>query len=133
MIRKKMVFPLAAFCFAWLFVFSWAEFVKAQEISPAQEQEFADAKGALEAALKVQANKFAAEPIQKAQDLLTAASGARTKKDPVKFTQASRLARAYAELGKAIAELRMEEEKLATTQEQLQKAKDEIERLKKSQ
>jgi prefoldin subunit 5 len=51
----------------------------------------------------------------------------------VKFTQASRLARAYAELAKAIAELKSEGEKLAATYEELKKAKAEVEQLKKSQ
>lgn len=103
----------------------------AQDITPALQQEFADAKVAIEAAQKAQAEKFSPEPLKKAQDLLITADNAKAFKDSVKFAQASRLARAYAELAKAIAELKSEEEKLAATQEELQKAKDEIERLKK--
>ncbi len=105
----------------------------AEEITPAQQQEFLDAKMALEASKKAQAEKMAPEPLKQAEDLLLTADNARQFKDAVKFTQASRLARAYAELAKAIAELRTEEEKLARVQEDLQKAKAEIDRLKKAQ
>jgi len=106
--------------------------VLAQEIGPAKEQDFLDGKNAVEAAQKVQAEKYAPEPLKQAQDLLAAANEARSQKDPVKFSQASRLARAYAELAKATAELKAEEEKLAFTQEELQKAKAELDRLKKT-
>ncbi len=105
----------------------------AQPISPAMEQEFLDAKNAIDAAQKAQAEKFSPDPLKQAQDLLGSAERARTAKDAIKFTQASRLSRAYAELAKATAELKAEEEKLAATQEELQKARAEIERLKKSQ
>ena len=105
----------------------------AQPISPAMEQEFLDAKNAVESAQKVQAEKYAPEPLKQAQDLLVSAENARSSKDAVKFAQASRLSRAYAELSRATAELKAEEEKLAATQEELQKARAEIERLKKSQ
>ena len=44
---------------------SYAEFVRAQEISPAQEQEFIDAKVALGAAQKAQAEKYAPEPLNR--------------------------------------------------------------------
>jgi len=107
--------------------------VLAQPISPAMEQEFIDAKNAIDSAKKVQAEKYASEPLKQAQDLLVTAENTRSFKDAVKFTQASRLARAYAELARASAELKAEEEKLAATHEELQKAKAEIERLKKSQ
>ena len=108
----------------------WAS---AQPISPAMEQEFLDAKNAVDSAQKVQGEKYAPEPLKQAQDLLVTAENTRSFKDAVKFTQASRLARAYAELARATAELKAEEEKLAATHEELQKAKAEIERLKKSQ
>jgi hypothetical protein len=97
------------------------------------EQEFLDAKNAVDSAQKAQAEKVAPEPLKQAQDLLVTAENARSFKDAVKFAQASRLARAYAELARATAELKAEEERLAATQEELQKAKAEIERLKKSQ
>ena len=105
----------------------------AQPISPAMEQEFTDARNAVAAAQKSQAEKFAPEPLKQAQDLLVTAENARSFKDSVKFAQASRLARAYAELARAQAELKTEEERLAATQEELQKAKAEIDRLKKAQ
>ena len=106
---------------------------EAQSISPAQEQEFTDAKTAIGAAQSVQAEKYAPEPLKQAQDLLVTAENARSFKDAVKFTQASRQARAYAELARARAELKAEEERLAATQEELQRAKGEIDRLKKNQ
>jgi hypothetical protein len=105
----------------------------AQSITPAQEQEYTDAKNAIDAAQKAQADKYAPEYLKQAQDLLVTAGNARSSKDAVKFAQTSRLARAYAELARATAELRTEEERLAATQEELQKAKAEIERLKKAQ
>ena len=107
--------------------------VLAQPISPAMEQEFLDAKNAVDSAQKAQAEKYSPEPFKQAQDLLVTAENARSFKDAVKFAQASRLARAYAELARATAELKAEEEKLAATHEELQKARAEIERLKKSQ
>ncbi len=106
---------------------------QAEEITPAQEQEYADARAALQSAQKADAEKYAPEPMKESQDLLAIAEGSRPSKDTVRFTQASRLARAYAELAKAIAELRAEEEKLSAANEELQKAKAEIERLKKAQ
>jgi hypothetical protein len=105
----------------------------AQPISPAMEQEFIDARNAVDAAQKAQAEKYAPEPLKQAQDLLVTAENARSFKDSVKFAQASRLARAYAELARAMAELKTEEEKLASTQDELQKARAEIDRLKKAQ
>lgn len=104
-----------------------------QSIPPDQEQEFTDAKTAIGAAQKAQAEKYAPEPLKQAQDLLVTAENARSFKDSVKFTQASRLARAYAELSRSIAELRTEEEKLAIAQEELQKATAAIDQLKKTQ
>ena len=104
----------------------------AQSISPAQEEEFLDARRALEAAQKAGADKYASEPLEKARDLLVAAENALSFQDGVKFTQASRLARAHAELAKTIADLRMEERKLAAAQETLQRAREELARVKKS-
>jgi hypothetical protein len=106
--------------------------VFAQEIGPAQEQDFLDGKNAVETARRAQAEKYAPEPLKQAENLLAAANEARSQKDAVKFSQASRLARAYAELARAAAELKAEEEKLAQTQEELQKARADLDRLKKS-
>ena len=115
-----------------LVICSLSVFVGAQEISPAQEQEFTDAKAALESAQKAQAEKYALENLKQAQGLLGTADKARKVKDSVQFTQASRLARAYAELAQALAELKSEEERLAAAREELKRTKVEIDRLKKS-
>jgi ubiquinone biosynthesis protein UbiJ len=115
-----------------LIIASLSGFARDQVISLAQEQEFSDARRAIEAAERAKAEKYAPETLKQAGDLLATAGKARSFQDSVKFTQASRLARAYAELAKAIAELKTEEEKLAQTHEELQKAGEEIERLKKS-
>jgi hypothetical protein len=120
-------------CCTLLIIGSFPGSAGAQRISLAQEEEFADAKVAIEAAQKAKAGKYAPEEIKQAQDLLATAGKARSFQDSVKFTQASRLAHAYAELAKATAELKSEEEKLAASYEELQKAKEEVERLKKSQ
>jgi hypothetical protein len=132
MLIKKFISLGAAF-FTLLIIASFPGFAGAQGISLAQEQEFADAKVAIEAAQRAKAGKYAPEDIKQAQDLLVTAGKARSFQDSVKFTQASRLARAYAELAKTISELKSEEEKLAVTYEELEKAKEEVERLKKSQ
>lgn len=132
MFVKKFISLFGVLC-SILLITCFSGSASAQGISPAQEQEFTDAKVALEAAQKAQAEKYASEPLKQAEDLLVTADNARQFKDAVKFTQASRLARAYAELAKSIAELKAEEEKLAATKEELRKAKAEIDRLKKSQ
>ena len=116
-----------------LVIGSFSGFARAQEISPAQEQEFIDAKAALEAAQKAKAEKYALENLKQAQGLLGTADKARKVKDSVKFTQASRLARAYAELAQALAEFKSEEERLAAAREELRRTRVEIDRLKKSQ
>ena len=132
MLVKKII-ALVGLAGIGLLSLLWAGLAAAQPISPAQEQEFTDAKTAVEAAQRGQAEKYAPEPFKQAQDLLTTAEKARGLKDAVKFAQASRLARAYAELARAIADLRTEEDKLAAVQEDLQKARAEIDRLKKNQ
>ena len=129
----KKAIPLFVGLSLGLLLLSFAGTAQAQSISPAQEQEFMDARMALEAAQKAQAEKYAPEPLKEAKDLLVTAENARSVKDPVKYAQASRLARANAELARAIAELKAEEEALAATQEELRKARAEIDRLKKTQ
>ena len=124
---------LVGFFHLLLLIPSFSGSVSAQGVTSVQEHEFADAKAAVEEAGRSKADKYAPEPLKQAQDLLGAAVNARLLGDAVKFTQASRLARAYAELAKTIAELKLEEEKLAATQEELQKARAEVDRLKKSQ
>ena len=115
-----------------LVIFSFSGFAGAQEISPAQEQEFIDARVALEAAQKAEAEKYAPENLKQAQGLLGMADKARKVRDSVKFTQTSHLGRAYAELAQALAELKSEEERLTAAREELQKTKAAIDRLKKS-
>jgi hypothetical protein len=129
------IFPLTGWAgLGFILIFlSWSGIAGAQSLSPGQEQEFTDAKLAIEAAQMAQAEKYAPEPLQQARDLLVTADNARSFNDPVKFTQASRLARACAELARAVSELKTEEEKLAETQKDLQKAKAEIDLLKKNQ
>ncbi len=130
-IKKFISFGIAFY--SLLTMVSFPGFAPAQGILPAEEQEFTDAKVAIEAAQRAKAEKYAPEALKQARDLMIIAGKARSSQDSVKFTQASRLARAYAGLAKAMAELKTEEEKLTVTYDELQKAKDEIERLKKSQ
>jgi hypothetical protein len=129
---KRSVLWMVVFC-VLLLIPSFSGSVSAQGMTPVQEHEFADAKGAVEEARGAKADKYALDTLRQAQDFLVTADSARPSKDGVKFVQASRLARAYAELAKTIAELKFEEEKLAVTQEELQRAMDEVDRLKKSQ
>jgi hypothetical protein len=133
MIFVKRFFLLLAVFYLLLLIPSFSGPACAQGITPAQEQELADAKVALGAARKAKAEKYAPETLKQAQDLCATAENARQSQDGVKFTQASRLARAYAELAKTMAEIKSEEEKLAATQEELEKARAEVDRLKKSQ
>ena len=101
----------------------------AQDIGPAQEQELRDARNAIEAARRMQGEKFAAAQLKLAQDSLQASEAAHKEKSAEKFGRAARLARAYAELAQALAELGEESQKLAAAGEALQKARAEIERL----
>ncbi len=88
---------------------------------------------AIAAAAAAQAEKFAPEPLRQAREFLAAAETGRNSKDAVKFSQASRLSRAYAELARAIAQLRAEEGKLAATRDDLEKARAELEAVKRNQ
>jgi hypothetical protein len=129
---KRFVLSMVVF-YLILLIPSFSGSVCAQGMPPIQEQEFADAKAAVEEARRAKADKYALETLKQAQNLLLTADSARPSKDGVKFTQASRLARAYAELAKTIAELKSQEEKLAATREELEKARAEVDRLKKPQ
>jgi len=103
--------------------------VMAQEVGPAQEQELRDARGAIEAAQKRQAEKFAAPQLKLAQDSVAAAEEARKQKNGEKFSRAARLARAYAELSQALADLGEERQNLTAANESAKNARAEIERL----
>jgi len=129
---KRFILLLGLFYF-FLFIPSFPGSAGAQGITSAQEQEWIDAKVAIDAARKAQAEKYALETLKQAQDLLATADQGWQSKDVVKFTQASRLARAYAELARAMAEVKSEEEKVAAVQEELEKARAEVDRLKKFQ
>lgn len=115
---------------ALLLALAGAGAARADNIGPAQEQEYADAKSALEAARKAQAEKYAAVEFKQAQSTL---DGVRQTQDATRFSEASRLARAQAELAAALGELGVESEKLAAANAALQKAKDELASLAKPQ
>ena len=106
------------------------DLLRAENISPAQEQEYVDAKRAMEAARQAQAEKFAPDPLKQSQDLLMAAENARQGRDMVKFSQASRLSRAYADLAKASSEFNAHAGQLAAANEAIRKVKAEIELLR---
>jgi len=131
MSAKKYFFFLMMFLFLLILVAAFSDVAHAENITPSQEQEFIDARGALEAARKEEGGKFAPSYFKQAEDFLKTAGSARSIPDATGFSRASRLARAYAELAKASAELNADVEMLATTQEALLKAKAEIDRLKK--
>ena len=106
------------------------DLLRAENISPAQEQEYVDAKRAMEAARQAQAEKFAPDPLKQSQDFLMTAENARQGRDMVKFSQASRLSRAYADLAKALSEFNAHAGQLAAANEAIQKVKAEIELLR---
>ena len=99
-------------------------------ITPAQEQEFIDAKSALESARGANAEKYAASHMKQAEENLSKAIQSRQIPDSVEFSRASLLARAYAELALALSELESNVEQLSATQEAIVKAKAEIEQMK---
>ncbi|MCE5264087.1 MAG: DUF4398 domain-containing protein [Deltaproteobacteria bacterium] len=99
-------------------------------ITPAQEQEFIDAKSALESARGANAEKYAASHMKQAEENLSKAIQSRQIPDSVEFSRGSLLARAYAELALALSELENNVEQLSATQEAIVKAKAEIEQMK---
>lgn len=128
--KAKNLLLILISIFLWLT--SGSAIFAQEEISADQEQEYFEAQKVLNSAKQVNAEKYAFEPFQKAQDLLAIAEKARSLKDGIKLGQASRLARAYGELAQTIAQLKAEEEKLAAAYEELYKIKAEINRLQKS-
>lgn len=101
----------------------------AQDVGPVQEQELRDARGAIDAAQKRQADKYAAPQLKLAQDSVLAAEEARKQKSAEKFSRAARLARSYAELAQALTDLGEETQNVAAANEALKNARAEIERL----
>jgi len=100
----------------------------AQELSPAHEQEFMDARASVDAAQKENAAKYEPNKLKEAAEYLNKADQARIAKDDVQLSRASHLARAFAESARAWTELKIEQEKLSATQIDLQKLKAEINR-----
>jgi hypothetical protein len=132
-VSLRSLFSRLVSVFFLLALLAWIPPVAAEEISPAQGQEYAAAREALQAARSANAEMYAPEPMKQAHDLLAAAENARDARDGLKFAHLSRLARAQAELARAGAELRTEEERLNTVKEELQKAIAHLQRLRKSQ
>ena len=130
MLFMKRSVWLGAMFYLLVFAVTFTGVLWADGISPAQEQQFADARGALESARNVQAEKFAPSYIKQAEEFLQTAQNARQIPNAAEFSRASLLARAYAELAEALAGLETDIEKLAATNNALQKAKAEIEQLK---
>ena len=85
----------------------------AQPISPAQEQEFTDAKAAVEAAQRAQAEKYAPEPLKQAQDLLVTAENARSFKDRRQIRPGLPAGPGLCRTGESHGRTQTEEEKLA--------------------
>ncbi|MCX5818558.1 MAG: DUF4398 domain-containing protein [Deltaproteobacteria bacterium] len=130
MLFMKRSILLGAVFYFLVFAATFTGVLWAEGISPAQEQEFTDARGALESARNVQAEKFAPSYMKQAEEYLQTARNAKQIPDASGFSRASLLARAYAELAEAVAELETDVEKLAATQDALQNAKAEIGELK---
>ena len=101
----------------------------AQNISPAQRQEFSDAKNEVANAQKGPYLKYASAELKQAQDSLQAAENST---DPNKYAQNTRLARAQAQLAIAITELGIETDRLADINQALAKAKDDVAQLIKT-
>lgn len=130
MLLMKRSILLGAMFYLLVFTATFTGVLWADGITPAQEQEFTDARGALDSARNVQAGKFAPSYMKQAEDFLQTAQKARQIPDSAGFSRASLLARAYAELAEALAKLDIEVANLAATHDTLQKAKAEIEQLK---
>ena len=103
--------------------------VNAQNISPAQRQEFSDAKTEVNNVLKGPYQKYASSELRQAQTSLQNAEGTN---DPTKYAQNTRLARAQAQHAQAITELGVETDRLADTTQALTKARDDVAQLAKS-
>ena len=110
---------------------AFAASARAQSIGPALEQEFNDAKAALESTRKGPAEKHGAAQLKQAQESLQSAEVARQTKDATKFSRSARIARAYAELAGAVGDSAAAADQLAATNEALQNAKFELDRLTK--
>ena len=103
--------------------------VNSQSISPAQRQEFTDAKTEVNNVLKGPYQKYAASELRQAQ---TSLQNAEATNDPTKYAQNTRLARAQAQHAQAVTELGVETDRLADTTQALAKARDDVAQLSKS-
>ena len=103
--------------------------VNAQNSSPAQRQEFTDAKTEVNNVLKGPYQKYASSELRQAQ---TSLQNAEATNDPTKYAQNTRLARAQAQHAQAITELGVETDRLADTTQALTKARDDVAQLAKS-
>lgn len=128
----KKILLLGTFMCTLAIVFAFSNALWAASMAPAQEQEFSDAKAAIEDARSSQTEQLAPEFMQQAQALMKTAANARQSQDAVLFSRASRLARTYAELAKASAELQTDVGKLAAAKESLDKIKSAIGQLKQT-
>ena len=102
--------------------------VNAQNISPAQRQEFTDAKTEVNNVLKGPYQKYASSELRQAQ---TSLQNAEATNDPTKYAQNTRLARAQAQHAQAVTELGVETDRLADTTQALAKARDDVAQLAK--
>lgn len=115
--------------FGLLFLASGAGQARADASNPTSQEELIAARVAWQRAHEAQAERYAAPFLRQAEELLDRAEKARQANDDLTLTQASLLARRYAELAQTIAELKGEEEKLAATRGEWQRVRNELDRL----
>jgi hypothetical protein len=116
-----------------LLIISFAGAAYGQALTPAHEQEFIDAKAALEAAQVANAVKYEPDKLKEAEAFLKGAEHARFAKDEVQFSRSSHLARILSESARNWTELKISQEKLLATQDELARIKEEIRSLNKAQ
>jgi hypothetical protein len=114
-----------------LFILSFSGPVQSETMNPVLEQQFLDARTAILAAQSAQADKYAPDKLKEARECMTRADRARLAKDETEFSQATRMARAFAELATVSSELEIKREKQAAVKMELQKIKAEIQGLEK--
>lgn len=128
---SSKLFTSASIIVSLLFIVSFSGPVQSQTLNPVLEQQFLDAKTALLAAQSAQADRYAPDKLKEAAECMTRADHARETKDEIEFSQATRMARAFAELATVSSELEIKREKQAAVQIELQKIKAEIQGLEK--
>ena len=128
---SSKLFTSGSIIVSLLFIVGFSGPVQSQTLNPVLEQQFLDAKTALLAAQSAQADKYAPDKLKEAAECMTRADQARPTKDEIEFSQATRMARAFAELATVSSELEIKREKQAAIQTELQKIKAEIQGLEK--